>query len=343
MPERSPRHPLTSGLLRGLARPPRKVVVLRASRLGDFVCAGPAFRALRNALPQAEIAVIALPALRGLAERLPYLDRFIAHPGFPGLAERRFTPGGALAFFRAMQAERFDLAVQMQGATACANPFALMLGARRTAGFISPGDTPGRLDAALALPDSGHEIERTLSLPAFLGAAPCGAHTEYPLRDVDRHRAEAVLGAARPPFIGLHAGALRRWPAENVVAAARELRRRRKATVVIVGGPEARRAGEALARAVGPRSLNLAGRLSLGTLGGVIERLALLLTNDSGPAHVAYALGTATVAIYRKGDTRRYAPPPGGPFRCVVPEAAGGLRQVVQVLQAAEELLSRAA
>jgi ADP-heptose:LPS heptosyltransferase len=136
--------PFVPGLLSRLPEPPRKVALLRASRIGDVLCAVPAFRALRAALPGAEITMVTLPLLRDLVVRSPYLDRFVAFPGFPGIDEQFFDARRATAFFQEMQAEQFDLAVQMQGSGVYSNPFTLMLGARVTAGFVRPGDPPGR-------------------------------------------------------------------------------------------------------------------------------------------------------------------------------------------------------
>ena len=107
--------PFAPGLLRRLPAPPRTVALLRASRIGDFLCAVPAFRALRATLPEAEIAIITLPLLCELALRSPYLDRVIPFPGFPGIAEQFFDARRCVGFFQEMQAERFDLAIQMQG------------------------------------------------------------------------------------------------------------------------------------------------------------------------------------------------------------------------------------
>ena len=185
--------PAAPGLLTRLPEPPRKVALLRASRIGDFLCATPAFRALRKALPQAEITMITRPLLRGLVERSPHLDRFIAFPGFPGIAEQFFDARGAVEFFRAMQAERFDLAIQMQGSGVYSNPFILLLGAHATAGFIRRGDGSGRLDAALPIADRGSEARRLLALAAFLGAAPQGEETEFPLWREDHLEAETLL------------------------------------------------------------------------------------------------------------------------------------------------------
>ncbi|TMC82950.1 MAG: glycosyltransferase family 9 protein, partial [Chloroflexi bacterium] len=66
--------PFTPGLLSRFTETPRKVVVLRASRIGDFLCSTPAFRALRTALPGAEITMITLPLLQDLVTRSPHLD-----------------------------------------------------------------------------------------------------------------------------------------------------------------------------------------------------------------------------------------------------------------------------
>jgi len=118
--------PFTPGLLSRLGETPRKVVVLRASRIGDFLCSTPAFRALRTALPGAEITMITLPLLQDLVTRSPHLDRFIPFPGFPGIAEQFFDARRAVQFFQEMQAEHFDLAVQMQGSGIYSNPFRLL-------------------------------------------------------------------------------------------------------------------------------------------------------------------------------------------------------------------------
>ena len=314
--------PSEPGFLNRLKELPQKVAVLRASRIGDFICAGPALRALRAALPQAEIALITLPMLEELAARCPYIDRYIPFPGFPGLAEQFFDARAATDFFKAMQAERFDLAIQLQGSGIYSNPFMLMLGARATAGFVRPGDPPGLLDAAFPIPQSGHEIQRVLALAEFLGAPACGEETVFPLLEEDCLAAAELLRDAEQPLIGLHPAArdlTRRWPVERFRAVAGELRRL-GGTLVILGDEQASGQGglndwRIWPEQAGAQVLDLTGKTSLPVLGAVIERLAVLVTNDSGPAHIAYALGTPTVTIFGGKDNRRYGALQPGPFR----------------------------
>ncbi len=313
----------TPGLLSRLPEKPRKIIILRASRIGDFICAGPAFRALRAALPDAEISILTLPMLKDLAIRSPYLDRFIPFPGFPGIAEQFFEPRETVKFFQAMQAERFDLAIQLQGSGVNSNPFMLMLGAKSTAGFIRQGDSPGRLDAALSLPNRGHEVTRALSLITFLGMASQGEETDYPLWPGDIIGAESLLAGAKQPLIGLHTDArqkIRRWPIERFIAAAKLLWQRLGGSLVWIGEAGYKEQINQLNQETNGAVVNLAGKTSLGVLGGVISKLAVLITNDTGPAHIAYALGTPTVTIFGGGDPERYGPPQPGPFRPLIYE-----------------------
>lgn len=332
----------TAGLLQRLPESPRRVAVLRASRIGDFMCAIPAFRALRAALPEARITLITVPLLRGTAERLPFFDTVASFPGFPGIAAQLFEPSAALRFFEQMQAERFDLAVQLQGSGVYSNPFVLMLGARYNAGFVRAGDHAARLDAALPLPEHDHEIRRTLALPMFLGASAAGEHTEYPLTHVDHLRAEALLLGMTPPFIGLHPTAhdpLRRWPLDRFEATARALQQQFGGTIVILGASGEYEYNRTLAARLRGACRDLTGLTALGTLGAVLTRLSVFISSDSGPAHIAYALGVPTVTIFRAGGAARYGPLQSGPFRALEPHDDADRVAAEQVTHAAAALI----
>lgn len=311
--------------------------MIRPGRIGDHLCATPALRALRAAAPRAEITLVGLALVADLAERSPDVDRFEPFPGWPGIAEQLFDARAATAFLARMQARRFDLAVQLYGSGVNANPFTLLIGARRAAGFVRPGEGPGRLDACVPLPDAGHEVDRALALPLALGAPHPGRATSFPLRAQDRVRAAWLLAGLRRPLLALHAGAreaARRWPADAWVRAVEEVRRRRGGSVVVVGGGEEGAEAEALAARLGPNAVSLAGRVTLPVLGAVLERVDLLLTTDSGPAHVAYALGVPSVTVSRtRAEAERYGPVVPGPHAVLVP--AGAEEGVGAVVRAA--------
>jgi ADP-heptose:LPS heptosyltransferase len=301
--------------------PPRKVAVLKASRIGDFLCTTPALRALRDRLPEAEITLITLPMLKDLAERNPSVDRFAPFPGFPGIAEQLFNPRKTVAFLQAMQREEFDLAIQFQGSGSYSNPFLLLLGARHTAGFVREDMPSGRLDASIPLQQQGHEVERMLALAVHLGASRQGLHTEFPLTAADRASAQALVGDLTPPLIGLHPAArdqTRRWMPERFAQAAADLQGEFGGTLVLVGETEDAALCERIGEMAGGPYRNLAGKTRLAVLGAVVERLDLLVTNDSGPAHMAYALGTPSVTVFGGADPARYGPPVEGPHRVAV-------------------------
>lgn len=349
--------PFTPDLLERLPSPPQKVVLLRVSRIGDFLCAVPALRALRTRLPDAEISMITLPLLVDLARRLPVLDKVWTFPGFPGLADQFFEAQKTVQFLQQVQRERVDLAIQMQGTGVYSNPFVLLLGARATAGFVRPGDPPGLLDAALPYPHHLHEVHCVQALTTFLGAPPTGEELEFPLVEEERAQAQTILAHRARPLIGLHPSSRdpgRRWPLGHYAILARHLLTRQGGTICLLGDAEAEAAGQFLAHQLKEGYLDLTGQISLTSLGALIEQLDLLITNDSGPAHIAYALGRPTVTLFDKSSSiQTNGPLQPGPFRLLSPQPSAplassprlkeneGIHQipVSQVMHASEELL----
>jgi heptosyltransferase-2 len=124
-------------------------------------------------------------------------------------------------------------------------------------------------------------------------------------------RGRALLGDDGP-WIGVNPGAFygtaKRWPPERFAAAADLVARRAGAKVAIVGGPAERPLGEAIAARLRAPARLLSGETTLGGLVGVLRRLRLLLTNDSGPMHLAAALGTPLVAVFGPTDWTETAP-----------------------------------
>ncbi len=190
--------------------------------------------------------------------------------------------------------------------------------------------TPGLLDAALPIPETGHESARLTALTSFLGAPFVGKAPDFPLRQRDRREAAELLQGVPYPWIGVHPStwdAIKQWPVNRFVEAAQEIRRRAGGTVVILGGGTESGgldsgAVKQLVDGLAGSSVDLTGRTSLGSLGAIIDRLSLLLTNDSGPAHIAYALGAPSVTVFGGTDPSRWGPPSPGPHRALAFEVA---------------------
>jgi heptosyltransferase-2 len=124
-------------------------------------------------------------------------------------------------------------------------------------------------------------------------------------------RGAGLLGAGGP-WIGVNPGAFfgsaKRWLPERFAAAADIVARRAGAQVVLVGGPRERPLAEAIAAGMEAPVRVLCGETTLAELVGVLSRLRLLLTNDSGPMHVAAALGIPLVAVFGSTDWRETSP-----------------------------------
>ncbi len=294
--------------------PPHRVVVLRALKLGDLLCAVPTFRALRTAWPEAEIILLGLPWAQTFVEHYrDYLDGFRVFPGYPGLPEREPDLARIPDFLRDMQAERFDLAIQLHGSGPFVNPLLVLLGARRSAGFYLPGDYCPDAELFCPWPERGREVRRLLRLVEFLGLPVPGEHLEFPLRGEDFHALEALEGAEvlRPGgYICLHPGASvpeRRWPAEWFAAVGTALARHGLHLVLTGSGEEAALTA-AVARAVRAPVFDFAGRTDLGSLAALLSRARLLVCNDTGVSHLADALDVPSIVLSTGDNPERWGP-----------------------------------
>ena len=107
------------------------LVIFRALQLGDMLCAVPALRALRAALPTTCITLVGLPWAVQFAERFPdYIDDFVAFPGHHSLPEQPVRNDGVAAFYSAMRQQQFDLALQMHGSGEVTNVIVQSFGAK---------------------------------------------------------------------------------------------------------------------------------------------------------------------------------------------------------------------
>jgi ADP-heptose:LPS heptosyltransferase len=279
-----------------------KIAVLRANILGDYLFLVPALEALRAAYPGAEIVLLGRAWHRAFLEGRPGpVDRVVVVPAYGGVSTE---PGisadsDTLArFFAEMRAERFDLAIQAHGGGRNSNPVLLRLGARITAGLCTPDAPP--LDYWMPYVYFQPEILRFLEVVSLVGATPTLLEPRIAVTDADLTEARAVVPEDDRPLVALHPGATdsrRWWPTEKFAAVGDALAAA-GCRVVVTGTPGEDALVDAVVGRMQADAGDLCGRLTVGGLAGLLSRCALVVSNDSGPVHLAAAVGTATVGIY---------------------------------------------
>lgn len=295
----------------------RKIAVLRANAIGDFVFALPALEALRRAYPQAEIIYLGQQwHAEFLQDRPGPWDRVEVVPAYPGVWDPPGVQpdrGEQERFFTRMQAEHFDLALQMHGGGANSNPFVLRLGARTTAGLCTPDAV--RLDRWMPYIYFQAEHLRYVELVSLVGARQAPLEPRLAVTAADHQEVQSVLPPAARPLALLHPGAgdpRRRWPPAHFAAVADALDQA-GAQVAFIGIREVRELADRVLQHMSPgaaaQALNLCGQTSLGGLMGLLARAALVVSNDSGPLHLALAAGVPTVGIYWCGNLFVAGPP----------------------------------
>ncbi len=287
-----------------------RIAVLRANALGDYIFAIPALTALRATYPAAEITLLGRPwHAEFLTGRPGPVDRVVVVPPSRGV---RDEPGGSAsedeldAFFSRMREERFDIALQMHGGGRWSNPFVQRLEGRLTAGC--------RAEDAIALDRWVRyfyfqpEITRLLEVASLVGAATATIDPSIAVLDDDL--GEAARFTSVGPFAVLHPGATaarRRWAPERFAAvgdrlAAQGLR------VIVTGTEVEQPIVDAVRSGMAHTAEDACGELSLDGLTGLLSSAEIVVTNDSGPLHLANAVGTPTVGIFWIGNVINGAP-----------------------------------
>jgi len=283
----------------------RTIAVLRPSAVGDFVFSLPALHALRHTYPAARILYLGkqwhADFLRG---RPGPVDEVLVLPPCPGVGAPLDTDPAEARRFSAMLREgrlggRLDIALQFYGGGRYSNPFILGLGARVSAGMKASDAAP--LDRWISYGPLQNRRLQLLEAAALVGADSVRLQRELETTGHDRREAAAVVAPdpARP-LVLIHPAASdprRHWPAQRFAAVADRLARAGATIAVNATAAEAPIARAVIERMRHP-ALDLSGALSLSGLCGLLERCALVVSNDSGPLHLALALGVRCVGIY---------------------------------------------
>jgi heptosyltransferase-2 len=276
-----------------------RLLVRAPNWVGDVVLALPALRDLRRDFPQAKLTVLARPWVAPLYRAVPEVDE---------IEESRGTRADAVRL-----RGRFDTAVLLPNSFGTA--FAVWrAGIPERWGYATDGRGPllTRRCAVARSVRGRSQVYYYRAMVEGLGLATDGPpDASLACPDEWQSAASALLGGDGP-WIGVNPGAFygtaKRWLPERFAAVAELVARRIDAKVAIVGGAAERPLGEAIAAQLRVPVRLLSGETTLGALVGVLKSLRLLLTNDSGPMHLAAALGTPLVAVFGSTDASETAP-----------------------------------
>lgn len=293
---------------------PRSVAVFRALQLGDMLCAVPALRALREALPTSRIVLIGLPWARQFAARFhEYIDDFIAFPGYPGMPEAKPELPAYQSFLRTVHEEQFDLALQLHGSGAISNLVVQQFGARHVVGF-GPGRHSQFQSGSIPFPEQGSEVSRLSALTNFIGAHVDDLRLTFPITNDDRaelHASGVAEGLLPKDYVCIHPGALaenRRWPPEMFARIADTLQRETCLQVVVTGSEQEWDLTSSVIEAMETPAINAASPISIGAMAALLNDARLLISNDTGVSHIAAGLKLPSVVIFRASEVSRWAP-----------------------------------
>ncbi|OAI46937.1 lipopolysaccharide heptosyltransferase I [Planctomycetaceae bacterium SCGC AG-212-F19] len=281
----------------------RRIVIIKPSALGDIIHALPVLAALRGRFPDAYIAWVVNRTYEGLLEGHPYLNAVL--PFDRGLAKRELLQAalGYGQFFRLLRREKFDLAIDLQGlfrsgmmmhATGAPRRVGLQSGREGARWFytdIIPGTELGNL----------HAVDRYWLVAQALGAGNPAKRFSIPISDAAHAWSAELLQEQPQPWVMVGVGArwvTKRWPTEHFATLLRKTQDRFGGTAIFVGGPDETDAARQVARRLRGHTLDLTGRTSLPKLAALLARADVMLANDTGPLHLAAALGRPVVAPY---------------------------------------------
>ena len=290
----------------------KKIAVFRALQIGDMLCSLPAIRALKHAYPGSEISLIGLPWAQLLIDRFPqYFRSLIVFPGFPGFPEQPVDKLAFADFLKYVQEQEFDLALQMQGSGTISNPLVDLFAAKNVAGFFNPGEYCPNSDLFIKYPSNIHEIERHLQLIKVLGIGSATKDLEFPVTQKDEEDLiKTGLTVVPKKYVIIHPGARganRQWEPANF-AAIGDYCVENGYQVVITGTKDELEIVENVEQLMTHKSIQAAGKTSVGAVAVLIKNAAALISNCTGVSHIASALKTKSIVISLDGEPFRWGP-----------------------------------
>lgn len=295
-------------------QPPQVICIHRVGQIGDMICAIPAISAIRATYPNARLVLLTSPGVSGnpvareLASAFPWVDRVWVYY----VNEVRGVTQ-ALRFLQTLRAERFDLWIELpQDLTLISTElrnmvFARLVGARHALGFrVNTVRIFARQQIQVG-PQPLREAELLLRNLDKVGISSAGAVMALALPESDRALADTMIQKANlgsRPLLALIPGGNRasnRWPADRFAEIARRWVQQ-EGQVMLLGSRADRELAASIAMALGTEAANLCGETTLMQTAALLDKASAVVTNDTGPMHLAAALGRPCVVPFSARD-----------------------------------------
>ena len=291
---------------------PARILIIKPSAIGDVVHALPILNLVRKKWPAARISWLVTPACAGLLEGHPQLDEVILfdRKTLGAIWRRPWLWLELQRFTRSLRERKFDLVIDLQGL------FRSGWLAKKTRAPVRVGFANARELAWIFYTHrvpidtmEQHAVSRYLTVARFIGCDDSPLQFHFATTEKDREYAKDLIGADKNPDLTEYAVLLpgtnwltKRWPIERFAALVDPLRQRGLACVV-AGGPDTTE----MARHI-PGAIDVTGKTSLRQLTALLEGAALVVANDSGPMHIAAALGRPLVTPFGPTNPVRTGP-----------------------------------
>lgn len=302
--------------IKSLDGPLQKILVTRTDRLGDLVLSTPVFEALRRHFPKAHLACLTFLQNRAVVEGNPHLNEVILYDKQG--SERSWW--GNFRFAKRLQQKHFDAVIHLHPTNrmhlvSWLASIPVRIGYRKKNGWTLTHALEDRKAEG-----AKHEAEYNFDLLKFLGVeAPPVLKTHFPLRERDRVSLNNLLQNLgfdpEEPYVVLNPSAScpsKIWPPDRFALLADRIQEKFGHSVALIGSALDRPFSEGVRNFAVRPLMDLTGRLTLGMLGWFLKNARVLISNDSGPVHVARAVGTPAVSIFGRNlaglSPRRWGP-----------------------------------
>jgi lipopolysaccharide heptosyltransferase II len=290
----------------------KNLLCVRLDQMGDLLMTTPALKAIKESIEGCHITLMCSPAGAQAAKLMPCIDDCLVYEApWMKATPSRFDARAEESIIHELKMRRFDGVIIFNVFSQNPLPAAfLFYMAEIPLRLAHCRENPYQLlthwvkDLEVTGP-LRHEVERQLDLVATIGCRTESVHLDLSVPSSARYELKDILAEEgvdiHKPIIVVHPGATatsRRYPAEKFVTAIAQLQGRQNMQIILTGSNAEKELVSSIKSQLNDFTYDLAGRLDLPQLCALIEHASLLISNNTGPAHIAAAVGTPVVDLY---------------------------------------------